>query len=278
MENHQDSRGRWVKDSRGRSQLIAHSFLSARDDELICHLTPWIRESSHAFHSRATVVSTIHNPSINSCIRCGTCCAKGGPAFHLEDRGLVDEGVIHTRHLYTIRKGEMVHDNVRGLVMPSVGEMIKIKGVEGSWQCTFFEEEEKACRIYAHRPQECRILKCWDPAELAAMYEKDRLTRGELLAGIAGLWDLVEEHERQCSYAGLKQSLDRLAGSAEQAAIKAAASMVRYDQEVRHLVVSRGGVAADMTDFLLGRPLAETIQAFGYKFRERDGKVSLKRI
>ncbi len=214
----------------------------------------------------------------NTCIRCGTCCAKGGPAFHVEDRALIDDGFIHTRHLYTIRKGEMVHDNVRSLVMPSSEEMIKIKGVEGSWQCTFFQEEEKACKIYAHHPMECRILKCWDPSELEAVYAKNRLTRQELLAGIAGLWDLVEEHERQCSYAKLKQGLDDLGGSFERATVKAAISMVRYDQEVRRLVISRGGVEPDMTDFLFGRPLEKTIELFGYGVRDRDGKFSLKRI
>jgi hypothetical protein len=196
----------------------------------------------------------------------------------MADRYLIDEGLIHTRHLYTIRQGEMVNDNVRGVVMASPGEMIKIKGVEGSWQCTFFEEAEKTCRIYEHRPEECRILKCWDPAELSAMYDKNRLTRRDLLSGIAGLWDLVLEHEQQCSYAGLKHSLNDVGGSFERTAVKTAISMVRYDREVRRLVVSQGGVEPDMTDFLFGRPLEQTIERFGYGVREKDSKFSLVRI
>jgi len=214
----------------------------------------------------------------NECIRCGTCCQKGGPAFHLEDRHLIDDGLIHTRHLYTIRQGEMVHDNVRNVVMPSPGEMIKIKGVEGSWLCTFFEEAENTCSIYEHRPEECRILKCWNPAELSAMYDQNRLTRRDLLSDIAGLWDLVIDHESECSYAGLKHSLNDLGGSFEQTAIKTAISMVRYDREVRRLVVSKGGVEHDMTDFLFGRPLEQTIESFGYGIREKEGKFSLVRM
>lgn len=214
----------------------------------------------------------------NACIRCGTCCVKGGPSFHLGDRNLIDEGYIQTRHLYTIRRGEMVRDNVRGLVMPSSGEMIKIKGSARTWQCTFFREEDKSCGIYAHRPQECRVLKCWDPGELVAMYTENRLTRRDLLSGIAGLWDLVQEHERQCSYAGLKKSLDDLGGSSGRAAIRAAMSMLRYDQEVRRLVVARGGVAPDMADFLFGRPLSKTIEMFGYGFRQKKGRYSLVKI
>ena len=224
------------------------------------------------------MVSTHHHPPINSCIRCGTCCQKGGPAFHQADRHLIDQGRIHTRYLYTIRQGEMVHDNVNEKVVPAAGEMIKIKGGEGSWQCTFFEEADRTCRIYEHRPAECRILKCWDPAELSAMYDKNRLTRRDLLADIAGLWELVEDHERQCSYAGLKHSLKDLGGRFERTAIKTVVSMVRYDTEVRRLVVSQGGVEADMTDFLFGRPLSETIRTLGYRLREKDGRFSLIRL
>ena len=220
------------------------------------------------------ITKTAHN----ACIRCGTCCEKGGPTFHLEDRYLIDQGLIHTRHLYTIRKGEMVHENVRNAVMPSAAEMIKIKGVKGSWQCVFFEENGKTCSIYAHRPEECRILKCWDPAELKAMYDKDRLTRKDLLADIAGLWDLVADHEQQCSYAKLKHSLNDLGGSFEKTAIKTAIAMVRYDREVRRLVVSQGGVEPDMTDFLFGRPLEQTINRFGYEVRNTDGKYMLARV
>ena len=223
------------------------------------------------------MVFTNHNPSIKTCIRCGTCCQKGGPAFHLADRHLIDDGHIHTRHLYTIRQGEMVHENVRNVVMPSKGEMIKIKGAAGSWQCMFFEEADKTCGIYEHRPEECRILKCWEPEELSAMYEKDRLSRRDLLSDIAGLWDLVEDHERQCSYAGLKHSLNDIGGSFERAAVKTVVSMVRYDQEMRRLVASQGGIEPGMTDFLFGRPLEHTIKMFGYGVRERDGKHALVR-
>ncbi|MCG6911701.1 MAG: YkgJ family cysteine cluster protein [Deltaproteobacteria bacterium] len=218
----------------------------------------------------------------NSCIRCGTCCEKGGPCLHLEDRQLVDEGLIHTRCLYTIRRGEMVHDNVRNVVMPSPEEMIKIKGMESSWQCTFFNAAESACGIYRHRPMECRVLKCWDPSGIEAVYDRDRLKRQDLLADIAGLWDLVQEHERQCSYPKLKlilNDMDRNRDTGfQRTAVASTVTMVRYDREVRDLVVSKGGVEPGMTDFLFGRPLSKTIEVFGYKVREKDGKGALVRI
>ncbi|MBW2514834.1 MAG: YkgJ family cysteine cluster protein, partial [Deltaproteobacteria bacterium] len=90
------------------------------------------------------------------CIRCGTCCEKGGPSFHIQDRRLIEDGAIHTRYLYTIRKGELVHDNVRGQIKPAGSDIIKIKGKSPSWECVFLHKKDRSCAIYDHRPLECR--------------------------------------------------------------------------------------------------------------------------
>jgi len=37
--------------------------------------------------------------------------------------------------------------------------------------------------------------------------------------------------------------------------------MIRYDTELRNLVVSRAGLEAGMTDFLFGRPLQQVLRA-----------------
>lgn len=47
------------------------------------------------------------------CRRCGTCCEKGGPALHTDDRMLIENGHIPARYLFTIREGEPVVDNVK---------------------------------------------------------------------------------------------------------------------------------------------------------------------
>jgi Fe-S-cluster containining protein len=127
-----------------------------------------------------------------SCSRCGTCCRKGGPALHREDRHLVEQGLIHTRHLYTIRRGEWVHDPITGALVQASGDIIKIKGASGTWACRFFEDGPHTCRIYADRPLECRTLTCWNTAGIERVYEIDRLTREDLISGIAGLWGLVD--------------------------------------------------------------------------------------
>ena len=55
---------------------------------------------------------TMEREPISECVRCGTCCGKGGPAFHHEDKMLIEQGIILSKHLYTIRAGEPVYDNV----------------------------------------------------------------------------------------------------------------------------------------------------------------------
>jgi len=42
------------------------------------------------------------------CLRCGECCRLGSPSLHLEDAGLLARGLISTRQLYTLRRGEPV--------------------------------------------------------------------------------------------------------------------------------------------------------------------------
>jgi hypothetical protein len=186
-----------------------------------------------------------------ACTRCGSCCREGGPALHREDRRLVADGVIHTRHLFTIRRGETARDPVRGGLVHAEGDIIKIKGCDGSWACRFLEGETSVCRIYANRPLECRLLDCRDPSRIAAAYGRDRLTRADLLDGVDGLWDLVRDHDGRCDCGRLRVLL----ASPDTAAGRELAEIVRFDAELRKLMISRGGLEPDMLDFLLGRPM-----------------------
>lgn len=192
---------------------------------------------------------------ITCCARCGTCCRKGGPALHLEDRRLVEEGVIHTRDLYTIRQGEPAVDPILDRLVVAPADIIKIKGRGGTWSCRFFEDDTQRCRIYADRPLECRQLECWNPEAFAARYAQDRLARRDLLAGIQGLWELVEDHHRRCDIPRVRGLLKAAAGSKTGRAARELAQIVAFDGELRNLVVSRGGLEPEMTDFLFGRPL-----------------------
>jgi Fe-S-cluster containining protein len=191
----------------------------------------------------------------STCSRCGTCCRKGGPSLHLEDRERVEQGVIHTRHLYTIRRGEWATDPVQGGLIRVDGDIIKIKGRSESWACRFLEDRTGACRIYADRPLECRLLECRDTARLEQAYRRGRLSRRDLLADVKGLWELIEDHERRCGVDGIRRLLERRSGRGRAGVEGELAGMVRYDAEIRRLMVSQGGLEAEMLDFLLGRPV-----------------------
>lgn len=215
--------------------------------------------------------------SDSKCIRCGTCCEKGGPGFHQEDRVLIDKGLIPSRCLYTIRKGELAYDNVQKCLMPVDSDIIKIKGKADSWTCVFFDEPNKRCSIYDDRPRECRALKCWDTRELEKMYAGHRLTRRELISEVEGLWELIQDHQKRCDYAGIQDLIQELDSSREDNARRQLGEIIKYDIEIRELVVSKGGMDPEMLDFLFGRPLTKTLPNYGIKIRQDGEKTIISR-
>jgi Fe-S-cluster containining protein len=60
----------------------------------------------------------------NHCIRCGTCCLKGGPVLHHADKKILLAGHIGYQHLITIRKGEFAFNPVSAKVEPTSQELI----------------------------------------------------------------------------------------------------------------------------------------------------------
>ena len=212
----------------------------------------------------------------NTCIRCGICCEKGGPGFHRDDRLLIEKGLIPSRYLYTIRKGEFAYDNVKGCLMPVDSDIIKIKGKADTWTCVFFDAAEKSCTIYDDRPLECRTLKCWDTRELEKMYAGGRLTRKDLMSGVEGLWDLVKDHEDRCDYEEIRKLIKDLQSDNSKHARRRLAEIIRYDTEIRELVVSKGGMDPEMLDFLFGRPLIKTLPDYGIRVRRQGRKIILE--
>lgn len=212
---------------------------------------------------------------ITECIRCGTCCKKGSPSFHIEDKMLIEKGIILSKCLYTIRDGELSYDNVKESILPAASDIIKIKGQKDSWTCIFFNEKENECTIYDDRPLECRALKCWDTLEIEKIYFKNRLTRKDLISTIEGLWGLVEDHQKRCSYIKLKLFIDALNKDKKDETLKGILDIIEYDARIRELVVQNGGLDPEMTDFLFGRPITETIKMYGFKIIKQDDNYRL---
>jgi Fe-S-cluster containining protein len=217
----------------------------------------------------------MRNDSDNQCQRCGTCCEKGGPSLHREDRPLVEAGQIPVRCLFTIRRGELARDNVKGILAPLAEEIIKIKGQPGRWTCLFYDNKTRGCGIYAHRPLECRALNCRDTRRIEKVYETDRLTRRDLLSGVDGLWDLVETHERRCGYDGLKSLVREGDRDGRPKKEEALLEVIRYDSHVRRLTTEQGGMDGSMLDFIFGRPLVDTIRIFDIALVKENGAYRL---
>jgi Fe-S-cluster containining protein len=207
---------------------------------------------------------------ISACIRCGTCCKKGGPSFHHKDKILIEKGIILSKFLYTIRKGEKSYDNVKGHFISANSDIIKIKGQKGALTCIFFDEKENECTIYESRPLECRALKCWDTREIERIYAKSRLTRKDLISVVAGLWDLIDDHQTRCSYEKVNKFVQALGGGKKDEALQGLLDILHYDERIRKLVVQKGGLDPDTVSFLFGRPIIETIKIYGFKV-EKEG-------
>lgn len=210
------------------------------------------------------------------CRRCGTCCKKGGPALHAKDRSLVESGRIPLKDLYTLRRGEWVRDDVRGTLQPLKEEIIKIKVRRaGHRACRYYVDRDGACSVYAFRPSECRALQCWDTRKIERIYSVERLQRKDLIGQVKGLWDLVEDHDRRCCYERLHRLVRRLKDRRSESVVDKVLEMLRYDAELRNLVIEKARVDPGMLEFLFGRPLAETAGQFGIRFRRQGRNIRL---
>ncbi|MBC2714401.1 MAG: YkgJ family cysteine cluster protein [Desulfobacteraceae bacterium] len=206
---------------------------------------------------------------ITECSRCGTCCLKGGPALHEADRQIIDNGILPLTSLYTIRKGELARDHINGGLVQLPAEILKIKSLKKSTTCMYFNEMDKQCSIYDHRPIECRTLECWNTRAIESMYSRNRLTRKMLLKKVGWLIELVETHESECGLDKIQHLVnDREAG--DPGASIDLMQLINYDLHFRNLVMEKGKIALEMLDFLFGRPLSVIISTqFGVKIDKK---------
>ena len=197
---------------------------------------------------------------MTECKRCGTCCKKGGPSFHIEDRALIEDGFIPAKYLYTIREGEPVRDNISERIVYAPSDIIKIKGQKNGWTCFFYDETEKRCAVYEYRPVECRLLKCRDTRDIEKVFGKNLLTRKEIVSAVEGLWELIIEHDQRCSYKKIRKLIDESGKTKKGDLSGKVAELSEYDKIIRELVVKKGNLDSGLLDFLFGRPLSVTLK------------------
>jgi hypothetical protein len=163
-------------------------------------------------------------------------------------------------------------------VSPAPTDIIKIKGAAANdATCRFLDQEEVGCTIYDHRPVECRVLTCWDSHAIMEMYDRDRLTRHQLLARLPGLIDLVGEHQQRCSYQRVGKLAEKIKStrSGDKESVEALLTMIRYDQSLRQVTVERTRLDPELLDFLFGQPLAITLRRFQVKLMKNGARITI---
>ncbi|MBW2080444.1 MAG: YkgJ family cysteine cluster protein [Deltaproteobacteria bacterium] len=197
---------------------------------------------------------------IESCIRCGECCEKGGPALHSEDRIFLQKGTLRPIHLFTLRAGELAYHPLEERLIELSDEMIKIKGKDGSSACTFYDAQQKACSIYEDRPLECRVLKCWDTEEVEGLFMKDLLSRLDLCPKGSVVAEMISAYERSFSPSRVYGLLSEAASTeGAQETGPEIEQMVSTDEAFRQKVVETLGLKEKELEFFFGRPFKSLV-------------------
>jgi len=199
----------------------------------------------------------------------------------VEDASLVIDGVIPIASLYTIRRGEVVRNNVHGGGLALVGtERVKVRERDVSphpTACTFYDQSGKACTIYERRPSQCAALECWNPRTFMEVYEHPRAERSHVIDD-PNLLGFIEEHESVCGYPVVDRAVKEI-GREGKAAVEGLIRILQEDHRFRVQAVQSLGVPEDALEFVLGRPLTRTLHMFGLRLEERpDGSLFLTRI
>ncbi len=212
---------------------------------------------------------------ITHCKQCGTCCRKGGPSLHIEDKELLQVGHIGFQNLVTLRQGELAHNPLTNKIEPLTKELVKIAGNSRDWTCVFLDGPKNTCKIYTRRPLECRLLKCWDPAEVAGIIGKNTLVRFDVINTDDRVRQLIEIHERECSYHTVGRVVAGLSQQNQQSVLSELTEYVRKDITIRLHAIKEVGLAEEYEFFIFGRPLFVYLMGFDISITENASGIEL---
>ena len=208
------------------------------------------------------------------CIRCGECCAATGPSLQKADLPLFFGHVVDGTHLYAIRKGELVRDNIHGGLKFIDQEILKFRDREPEKGCIFYDGEEKACTIYTNRPSQCRAFACWDDTEFNRVFSGPKAQRADIIKD-PNLLRLIYAHDEKCSYHTISDHVKQISDQGE-TTVQKILKILQYDREIRRLTHDKLTIDPSEMDLLFGRPLTDTIHMFGLTVKqEADGSFLL---
>jgi len=198
------------------------------------------------------------------CRRCGSCCLQGGPALHGPDLGLLQAGALRVEELITVRKGELALQPLGGAPEPVISEFLKLSGKNGSWCCLFYDEANKGCSRYEHRPMACGLLNCTDTAPILAIAGKDLLTRFDCIQDDDPLLPLVQEHEAVCACPDLQALYQQVSsGPIPEERLAELEALVARDLQFRGRVSNSFHLSLGHELFYFGRPMFQLLLPLG---------------
>jgi Fe-S-cluster containining protein len=212
--------------------------------------------------------------NIAHCIRCGTCCLKGGPVLHHEDKEILLSGHAGHQHLVTLRKDELALDPLRNMLKPVRKELIKVKGKGDGWSCLFYNEEGASCRMYENRFLECRLLQCWDTSRIESVIGKKTIVRSDIINPGDPILKVIGEHEKECPLLKVNILISSLYSGKEKSDILSQlAGYVRRDLAIRSYAFSELGLNEEFELFIFGRPLHKSLHDRGLSVRTVEDNI-----
>jgi len=202
----------------------------------------------------------------SGCRRCGTCCKDNSPALHLIDLPLIKDQHILKNQLITYRKGEWLKNNVEDTFVCIEQDIVKPIAKQNG--CIFFDVEASACQIYENRPIECRLQICDAPELLQEMYEKDRITRRDIISKESPFTELICYHEEKCSLNFLENISPKSTYTLSEKTRVKILSMIQFEYHFRSTLYERVGLQTSDMDFLFGRSVEIITRQMGFSFED----------
>ncbi|MDJ0763536.1 MAG: YkgJ family cysteine cluster protein [Myxococcota bacterium] len=226
-------------------------------------------ERAQTWEAMLTGVVKAQQEMLPICVRCGDCCKRGSPTLMREDLDILRAEAIPWHRLLTLRKGEPARSPFTGDVFYLPEERIKLGEVKDTHTCGFYLDKLGECDTYANRPMQCRAQACWDPEAATRLAEEPYLTRRDLFGHIGVLLEIIEEHDRRCSFEALRAHFEELKQTKGEA-IQKVVDFLAYEEHFRQFSAERLNIPHNICDLVFGRPLYERVRLFGFKV-ETDG-------